>query len=228
MDLAALLVQSNLEAAAEDGAYDTDEFEEEQPSSNAKKSDGPVDTRAVLRAAADKVAVEEKKVADRVFNDTAGEMGQEIKAQKKPAEDPEAILANASRTVNEHYNRQDPSEAAKYSAAEEKQQPAEDEDEGESDEDDGNDDDPELNQSLFFAVFNERLEAVKTALRKGANYFARDRHRWTPLHWAASKGYEDILEALVDHAKSKGRNIAKYVNAQDSLTGWTALHVSAK
>jgi hypothetical protein len=221
MDIAALLAESNLEAAAEEGTYDTDEFEDEYADSKGQNDGGPTDAGAVLKAAATKVAVEEKKVADKVFNETAGGIGHEIKQQKAADKNPEAILASASRTVNEHYNRQDPSEAAKFRAVDEK----EDEGEGESDEEDANEE-PELNQSLLFAVFNERLEGVKTALRKGANYFYRDRHGWTALHWAASKGYDDIIEALIDHVKSKGRNIAKYINAQDTLTGWTPLHVS--
>jgi hypothetical protein len=222
MDIAALLAESNLEAAAEEGTYDTDEFEDEYADSKGQNDGGPTDAGAVLKAAATKVAVEEKKVADKVFNETAGGIGDEIKQQKAADKNPEAILVSASRTVNEHYNRQDPSEAAKFRAVDEK----EDEGEGESDEEDANEE-PELNQSLLFAVFNERLEGVKTALRKGANYFYRDRHGWTALHWAASKGFDDIIEALIDHVKSKGRNIAKYVNAQDTLTGWTPLHVSA-
>jgi ankyrin repeat protein len=222
MDIGALLAASNLEVAAADSAYDTEEFEDEGAVDDNKNGE-PVDKMAILKAAAAKVAVEEKRIADRVFNETADDLGEDIKSKRMAENDPEAILLNASRTVNEHYNRQDPSEADKFRAAEEKESDHEDEGEDDEGDDEG---DPDMNQTLMLAVFNERLEAVKTALRKGAKFNARDRHGWTPLHWAASKGYEDIMECLIDHAKSNHKNVAKYVNAQDALTGWTPMHVN--
>lgn len=224
MDITALLAESNKEAAADDSAYDTDEFEDDAAGAVATESSTKEEKIALLKAAAAKVAVEEKRVADRVFHEMAGGIADTIKAQKQAEVDPESILANASRTVNEHYNRQDPSDAHKFQAVEEKGSDDEDEDEGEDDEDEDAGD-AQLNEGLLFAVFNERLEAVKTALRKGANYFMRDRHGWTPLHWAAAKGYADIMEALIDHAKVNNKNVARYINSQDTITGWTPLHV---
>ena len=232
MDIGALLAQSNLEVTGET-AYDTDEFEDEAVEDN-KGSSKPAAVADVLKAAAVQVAVEEKKDADRVFNEAANTIENEIKASKLTDKDADAILAKASREVNEHYNRKVPQEAEKYRAVEEKEnEPVvevkvekENEDEGEDDEEEELNEDQELNQALFFAVYNEKAEALKTALRKGAYYFARDRHGWTPLHWAASRGYVDIIEVLVAVVKDKGRNVVKYVNAQDTLTGWTALHVS--
>ena len=228
MDIEALLAESNMEAVASDSAYDTDEFEDDandtiDSSSRGGDSNGMgSDKLAILRAAAAKVALEDKRVADKVFHETADDISVEIKIQKKAERDPESILADASRTVNEHHNRQDDTEADKYRAIEEDE---EDEDEGEDDEE-NTCDDPQLNQSLLFASRNDKNENVKNALKKGAYYFTRDRHGWTALHWAASKGCDEVIEVLLDFAKKNDKNVNKFINAQDSITGWTALHVS--
>jgi hypothetical protein len=82
-----------------------------------------------------------------------------------------------------------------------------------------------LNQTLLFACYNDKIENVKILLNKNINYFIRDRHGWTPLHWACSKGYEDIVNILISHVIKLKRNLKVYINAQDKITGWTALHV---
>jgi hypothetical protein len=55
-------------------------------------------------------------------------------------------------------------------------------------------------------------------------------HDRTGLHWAASQGYEDIMEDLIQAANlgaPESTLTKKFVNAQDFITGWTALHVSS-
>ena len=100
----------------------------------------------------------------------------------------------------------------------------EEEEEEDNDYDTGNDA-TRLNQTLLFACYNDKIENVKILLNKNINYFIRDRHGWTPLHWACSKGYEDIVNILISHVIKLRRNLKVYINAQDKITGWTALHV---
>jgi len=106
-----------------------------------------------------------------------------------------------------------------------------DDDDGDDDDDqeednNGTSNDASLNQTLLFACYNDKIENVKLLLNKNINYFIRDRHGWTPLHWACSKGYEDIVNTLISHVIKLKRNLKVYINAQDKITGWTALHVS--
>lgn len=237
MDIGALLAETNKEAAHEED-YDVDEFENEEAEDTPKHG---VDKVAVLKAASAQVALEEKKIADRIFNTVADDMREDARAKKnvdRSDRDDFAVLADASREVNEKLNKLDTVEnAQKYKTVpdkrEDKEEPEEKEAEPESDEDpdEGEDDeedenyDHELNQSLIFAVHNERPEAVRTALKNGAYYFARDRHGWTALHWAASKGNEDIMEILIEYVDKQGKNVKKYINSQDTICGWTPMHV---
>lgn len=229
MDIEALLAASNLEATADDSGYNTDEFEDEgtdQGNSKDGKS-GPEDKIAILKAAAAKVAVEEKRIADRVFHETADDIREDLKAKKLSERDAEDILADASKAVNEQYNKQGAPDADKFRTIEKEKDSDEEADEGEDDEeeDENANEDPQLNRSLLFACFNEKVELLKSTLKKGAYYFTRDRHGWTALHWAASKGNEDLAEALLSHVQGTGRNLSKFVNAQDKISGWTAMHV---
>jgi hypothetical protein len=248
MDLGSLLAESNRDAAREEN-YDIDEFEEDADDSHG------VDKVAVLRAASAKVALEEKKIADRIFNTVADDIDTDLRSKKldnrerergrdnevelkskkveRDRDDELAILAAASREVNENYNKVDTVENAdRYKTSpigkEEKEHTPEpesedDPDEGEDDEDEENDD--ALNTTLIFAVHDEKQEGVKKALKKGAYYFARDRRGWTPLHWAASKDNEDIIDILIEHVKKEGKNVSRYINSQDKIAGWTPLHV---
>ena len=72
------------------------------------------------------------------------------------------------------------------------------EEEKDNDYDTGNDA-SRLNQTLLIACYNDKIENAKILLNKNINYFIRDRHGWTPLHWACSKGYEDIVNILISH-----------------------------
>jgi len=53
------------------------------------------------------------------------------------------------------------------------------------------------------------------------NYYNR-----TALHWAASKGYPDILKLLFGGLGTDKRR-KKYSNCPDYITGWTPLHCAA-
>lgn len=239
MDIGALLAETNKQAATDED-YDVDEFENDETEGTQARG---VDKMAVLKAASAQVALEEKKIADRIFNTVAEDMRDDVRAKKivdRSDRDDLAVLADASREVNEKLNKIDTTEnAEKYRTVPdrkevkeepEEKEPEEKEPESEDDPNEGSDDeeenyDHELNQSLIFAVHNERPEAVRTALKNGAYYFARDRHGWTPLHWAASKGNEDIMEILIDYVVKEGKNTKKYINSQDLICGWTPMHV---
>lgn len=93
--------------------------------------------------------------------------------------------------------------------------------------DSSDDEDPgdeERNRELIFATVQNDEKSVRWLLKHGASYCCRDSHGWTPLHWAANKGNDDIMALLLDEAG--GGRLRKYVNKKDSLSGWTALHVS--
>jgi ankyrin repeat protein len=239
MNIEKLLAESNLVAAAEldDGTYDTEEFEDDldgtiDSSRGSAANQAPQSKASILKAAAAQVAKEDKVIADKVFNVVADDLSEDLLRKKQSERNPEDILANASRAANENLNKIDSTEAEKYSdnkIEEEKGDDGEEEEdsnEGEDDEGEDDESDPDLNQALLFAVWNDKVENVRNLLKKGAYYFSRDRHGWTPLHWAASKGHDRVLEVLVEHVKQMGKNVVLYVNAQDKITGWTALHVS--
>ena len=80
--------------------------------------------------------------------------------------------------------------------------------------------DPEL----LIASYRGDVVKVMKLIRLGARYDARDRHRWTALMWAAAGGYDDIIKAVLGSLKRP--LLRRFLNAKDSITGWTALHVS--
>jgi hypothetical protein len=97
----------------------------------------------------------------------------------------------------------------------------------EGDEDSEREDgDKDLDNRLILACARPNYDAVISALKHGAYLFCRDRHGWTPLHWAASKGATDLVELLLEKRKKTGKKIKPFVNAADTIAGWTPLHVS--
>jgi len=228
----AILAAANLEATQElDDGYDEDGFEEDDMEN---LPDGPEDaearaarTKAVLESAAVVVAKEEKADADRLFNEMADQIVEE-NPELQEKKDAASILAEASKEVNEFHNlHADSVDAHKYRTQEEETaEEYEEYEEEEEEDDDDMDQDKELNQTLMFSIFNDKVESVRISLKKGAYYFMRDRHGWTPLHWAASKGYIEIIELLLDHVKNSNKSVSRYVNAQDKITGWTPMHVA--
>ena len=103
------------------------------------------------------------------------------------------------------------------------------EEDKESESDDADDDDygdikeeNPMNIELRHCCYSGHTSRVEYLLGKGANGNSIDRHGWTCLHWAASKGHDDIVELLLNHSGK----LSKFVNMKENLSGWTALHVS--
>ena len=69
--------------------------------------------------------------------------------------------------------------------------------------------------SIHEDVGRGNIEAVKQHLADGADVHAKDKHGWTPLHYAACDGHKEIAELLI----AKGAD----VNDMDALSGWTPL-----
>lgn len=90
--------------------------------------------------------------------------------------------------------------------------------------------------ALMRAVINGRCKEVETLLGDGAPIRFTDAHGWTPLHWACSQGYPDVIETILHHERQKlnatGRDeegddeLSSITTIQDHLTGWTPLHVA--
>ena len=74
---------------------------------------------------------------------------------------------------------------------------------------------PEADRALRKAANEGNIEAVKQHLADGADVHAKDKHGWTPLHYAACDGHKEIAELLI----AKGAD----VNAEDVLSGRTPL-----
>jgi len=113
-----------------------------------------------------------------------------------------------------------------------------------SDEEEDEDEDQHLNTALRVAVWRSELNKASGLVDKGANPWARDRHGWTALHWACKGGDASCVDLLVQavknrrsnvgvnkkvaekEVKEKKVNVGSFLNAQDSLCGWTAMHVA--
>ena len=100
---------------------------------------------------------------------------------------------------------------------------SDDEGDEDSEREDG---DKDLDNRLILACARPNYDAVISALKHGAYLFCRDRHGWTPLHWVASKGATDLIELLLEKRKKTGKKMKPFVNAVDTIAGWTPLHVS--
>lgn len=70
--------------------------------------------------------------------------------------------------------------------------------------------------AIHLAAQANDLDALNRALKQGVNVNALTKDGWTALHFAAYKGFEDIVRALLD-AKVN-------VNIQGKLYNRTALH----
>ena len=76
----------------------------------------------------------------------------------------------------------------------------------------------ELNNKLINAVKNGDIKNVRELIEKGADVDAKDKSRWTALHWAACSGKVDISTFLIEKRAD--------VNAKNN-DGGTALHWAA-
>ncbi|PRD34404.1 UNVERIFIED_CONTAM: Serine/threonine-protein phosphatase 6 regulatory ankyrin repeat subunit B [Trichonephila clavipes] len=81
---------------------------------------------------------------------------------------------------------------------------------------------------LHFAVGDNKKGIVESLLCNGANVLQVSNKGNTSLHIAASKGYEDIVNLLVDHVEQNhSTKLNDFLNARTLATGRTALHVAA-
>lgn len=78
--------------------------------------------------------------------------------------------------------------------------------------------DPAVMESLKMAVYQGNIGKVQDLIEKGADPNAAANRDWTPLFWAAHKGFEDIAALLIDSGAD--------VNARTS-SGQTPLHYAA-
>lgn len=61
--------------------------------------------------------------------------------------------------------------------------------------------DPDGTSALFYALYRRDWTIAEALLAHGADINAPDEKGWTPLFWAASSGYTDIVAFLVDHKR---------------------------
>eukprot|EP01040_Poterioochromonas_malhamensis_P019936 gene19936-23688_t len=101
-------------------------------------------------------------------------------------------------------------------------------DDDEDEEDDEEDYDADASLELRFAVCRGQSGRVEALLKKKANLLQEDRHGWNCVHWAASRGYVDVMEVLLEHHKRRGKRLRPLLLRRDGkLAGWTPLHIAA-
>jgi ankyrin repeat protein len=229
MDIGSLLAQADKELG-DAPLYDNDLFEKDEDHDHRQEESKQPEKKSamdVLKAAAQRVEKEEKYEAEQVFKEAAKEVKQisdHIKEEEwKKDEDADAlkILIDASKEVEDLHKDTNVEIVSPH-----KPKIEEEVDEGIETDEDEEEFDEKLSKHLIYACHQGNLSKVEKILdREGINLMHRDRHGWTCLHWAASKGYVDIIEALVRHRRRQNKKVKKFLNAQDKLAGWTALHV---
>lgn len=214
----------NLLDAVDDGLDESfEKFDAIEAETNLDRTATVVST---LQQAAAIVAEEDRAEARKVFGETAEEI-LDVVQEKNKDETHEDILFNAAEEVDNEYNDDHFDDGKK----EDNVVVDDDDDDSDIDRDDGEDDDdddqdPELNQELFVCCYRENVSQLKKLLRSGANPFARDRHGWTPLHWAASRGFNEVIEILLDARQDSGKSMPRYINSKEFVSGWTPLHAA--
>lgn len=196
----------------------------------------------ILKAAAQQVEKEEYRLTKEALSSAVEETEAElIRTKDITKKEAEALLLEASEEEQQYYEEvtgttsiKQPEPVTVIPVDDEELHQQEQIDSGSeaesetSDEEENEEDDYDTNSSaqLIIACYRDRLDQVKQLLKNGGDPLARDRHGWTPLHWAASKGYEEVAEALIRHRIANDKSVKKMVNAVDNITGWTPLHVS--
>ena len=101
-------------------------------------------------------------------------------------------------------------------------------DDDEDDEDYGNGNLSNADKELQFACYHGVTSDCRRALRNGGSIMKRDKHGWLPIHWAAAHGHEQIIDVLLESTSiDTEKKKLKYINAQESITGFTPLHLSS-
>jgi ankyrin repeat protein len=203
-------------------------------SSSSSNSKRPLSSLDALRQAANTAANEERDDSAHAFKSADIKVSKSIEEDYDQTFDDDnvdgsevgGILGNISEDIHNNKIEYDANDIDKVlmEAAEDLDKPerpvsspdvSDDEDPGEED----------RNRELIIATATGNEKSARWLLSHGASYKARDAHGWTPLMWAASKGNDDIMGLLLDAAGED--RLRQYVNKQDALSGWTALHVAA-
>eukprot|EP00903_Cladosiphon_okamuranus_P010315 g9762.t1 len=86
-------------------------------------------------------------------------------------------------------------------------------------------------------VTKERRKRTKQLDATGASVWDIDDHGWSPLHWACSRGSTVMTFGILQEMRSSqetgpprceetGDAVSDYLNATETLSGWTALHLA--
>lgn len=226
MDIGSLLAEADKEVEVAP-TYD-DEFEKDDDGDDDKE---PLSAREILRSAAQIVDKEEKYEVKQLFKETAvdvKEVVEKIQDEREDSgyeDDQEAL--NALLEADKEVSAMHRAAGVEIITPVKKKKEEIDIDAGLESDDEDEEFDDLLSQQLLQACHMGNINKVEKLLDKsGVNLLYVDRHGWTPLHWAASKGHTDIVEVLIKHRKRQGKKMRKFLEAQDKLAGWTPMHVS--
>lgn len=251
MDIASILAAADEEVTYEQDAFESVPHIDEDKST--KSHGGPpaaaVTVSDVLKSAAQAVHVEERKETAKILTETAEQVKADVEEENRQREEALAsprsprdvdgdmkLLLEASDEVAALHDTSASALAAQSESAhhEGKEDDHEMEDIGETDEDQEDEDDDEEDYDadatleLRFAVCRGQSGKVEALLKKKANLLQEDRHGWNCVHWAASRGYLDVMEVLLEHHKRRGKRLRPLLLRRDSkLAGWTPLHIAA-
>ena len=78
----------------------------------------------------------------------------------------------------------------------------------------------DLDQALFDAAAEGRLEEIRSLLDRGANINAVDSDNNTPLHWASGNGHHQCIELLLD----RGANIDAVDSDNNTPLHWASIN----
>ena len=233
MDVGSLLAQVDAEI------FEPEREDFISPSVTANPQNQHQSVNEILNSAAQEVILEEKRITDKAFNEVNEELLQdnisstpsdrlvssfEIAEEVTTLQNREQSTVNLGRKDSEILDQDDYSSEEKDQFEVETKEP-EEPDDGEEDSD-REETDEALDKQLILACARPNYDAAINALKSGAYLFCRDRHGWTALHWAASKGSSDLVNLLLEKRRNSGKKMKPFVNATDSLAGWTPLHVS--
>ncbi len=227
------------EAAALNIEIENTRIEQKANDHDEEKSSG----LSTLKLAAKIVASEERVDVAEVFKKADTLVNKQIEEEelsydqtfdddeKNNGSDVGKLLSQISEDI--HYNKIESDlndvekilqEAAQEIQNEEKYSDAEASDSSQNDSDEEEEvGDSEKNVELIICASQGNEKRVRWLLEHGASINARDRHGWTALHWASSRGHHEVVSLLLETAGSF--RTKKYVNKKDELSGWTALHV---
>lgn len=200
------LADSYLEDEFEDDAAPKKSVQPVQPNT-AKTEDRPnrgMSRSDILKRASQAVAIQEKRDADKYFETiSASELDTSSHKDQK-------IMISDQSSENDD----------------------DDDDDGDDDAYDGRSEASQnLASRLLYYCSQEDVPSLQSLLSEhkgGENLVrhAKDRHAWTSLHWAASKGNVELVNVLIGAISTKSRK-RKFANKADDIAGFTPLHLAA-